>query len=259
MKGIKRFHLKFSTNAQSSKGGRKTDSRFIKNKIAFRKIAYINSLIENVEQLIVVVSLKQPYFNSGLLDRFLILASMNNVKTVLIITKIDLATKKELLQALKIYEKINLPYYAINNLQLKIKDHLINDLFKNKISAVVGHSGVGKTSLLNQVDPLFKEKVAEVSQFTFRGRHTTKRIRKHEFSFRGSVYDMPGLKEISYIHLAKNELKNHYKEFNSFKEKCYYKNCQHIHEPECNVKKNLSVDRIHPIRYKNYTNILKTL
>ncbi len=259
MKAGKKFHLKFSTNSQSTKGGRKSDSRFIKNKIAYRKIAYINNLIENVEQLIVVVSLKQPYFNSGLLDRFLVLASMSQVKSILIITKIDLATKEELKKVLKIYEKINLPYYAVNNFQLKIKEELIEKLFKKKISAVVGHSGVGKTSLLNQIDPSFKEKVAEVSQITFRGKHTTKRIRKHEFSFEGAVYDMPGLKEIGYIHLAKGELKNHYPEFNLPAEKCYYKNCQHFHEPNCVVKENLNEDSIHPIRYKNYINILKTL
>ncbi len=259
MKGKKKFHLKFSANQQTLKGGRKKSSSFIRKKVAYKKIAYINNLIENIDQLVIVVSLKNPLFNSGLVDRFLVLAFLYNVKPILIITKIDLGSEAEINEALGVYHNVPVTCLAINNLALKNRDFFIDHIFRQRISAVVGHSGVGKTTLLNQIDTTFNEKVAEVSSFTSRGRHTTTRIRKHDFTFSGAVYDMPGLKEIDYINLAPSELKNYYPEFQKFKEKCFYKNCQHFHEPSCAIKEKLAEGVIHPIRYRNYINILNSL
>jgi ribosome biogenesis GTPase len=126
-------------------------------------------------------------------------------------------------------------------------------------SAVVGHSGVGKTSMLRMIDPGYLAAVQEVSTFTERGRHTTTTIRSHMLSFGGEVYDMPGLKELDFMSLEKAELGDCYPDFTPFRSLCRFSNCSHTHEVSCEVRKAALEKRLHPIRYENYLQIFDSL
>lgn len=260
MRKIKKFHLKF-TEHEHLLGNRKKDSNYYRQQIASKKITYLHSLIENIDQLAIVSSLDYPKIKPGLIDRFLILSHHFNKKPFIILTKSDLVSLEEQ----KYYHDIYALFYQIfiisNEKYLQEKDIFksIKKLFKDSRTAIVGHSGVGKTSLLNHLDHDYRGMVKEVSSFTKKGRHTTTRIKKHDFSFGGVVYDMPGLKEVDYIDLKKNQVKNYYPEFRDFEKACIYKNCLHNREPNCGVKVALEENSLHSVRYQNYLNILASI
>ncbi len=254
----KKFKAKFTLTEKLTKGGRKKDSNYYKNLIAKKKIAYITHLATNLDQLIITNSLTLPKFTPGLIDRFLIFSQMEKIKPIIMMTKIDLVSQEEALNKKKIYETIGYQVFLISNKTLEGLE-LIKEILKDKRSAIVGHSGVGKTSMLNHVDSAFCEKIQEISDYTKKGRHTTSTIRLYELSFGGIIYDMPGLKEMDFTTLSKRELSNYYKEFKRYDLNCHFSNCLHLHEKRCGVKEAVLKKEIHPIRYKNYLTILKSL
>ena len=248
------------------KYGRKPDSNHYKRIVANKKIAYITHLIENTNQLVIIASIDYPEIKPSLLDRFLILAKREKVKPLIFITKIDLEdkrnkntnnVKKKLTsdEIVKMYQKIGYQIIAFSNLE-KMPILEIRNLLKDKKTAIVGHSGVGKTSLINNIDQSYNESTNEISAFTKKGRHTTRKIRMHQLSFGGIVYDMPGLKEIALVDISAMEIASYYDEFFLFSKNCRYPNCIHHHENECEVKKAVSEGKIHPLRYENYLKIL---
>ncbi|HMB00247.1 MAG TPA: ribosome small subunit-dependent GTPase A, partial [Spirochaetota bacterium] len=195
----RKFRPRFDGNRQLLKGGRKKDSNYYRRKIKNMKMARICELLYNVEQLVIVASAVYPPFKSGLVDRLLVLALKEKVTPFVVITKTDLVQEPNLLREISaVYQQVELSFYFISNITREGLNEL-KPVLKNNASAVIGHSGVGKTALLNNLDASFNEKVRPVSSFTRRGRHTTNMIRRHELSFGGTVFDMPGLKEIDFI------------------------------------------------------------
>ncbi len=247
-------------DAQLQKGGRKADSNYYRRHIRRKKIAYISHLIQNTELLIIVCAVTFPEFKSGLIDRFLILAAIENVEPLIVLTKIDLMPKKEWKALGKAYENVgyNVIYVCSEPGKERgleeVKAHMID-----KYSAIVGHSGVGKTSMLNAIDPTYKQRVQEISEMTKRGRHTTTNIRLHEFAFGGRVYDMPGLKEIDFTSLTRREVKNYYPEFEEPRQNCRFSDCIHDSEEACGVKEAAESGEIDSERYLNYLHILHSL
>lgn len=258
-KRVQRFHQKFSESRQLQKGGRKADSNYFRRHFRSKKIAYISHLIENTDQLLIVSSVTFPEFKPGLIDRFLILAQLEGVPSEIVLTKTDLLkNKKEVAEMGSIYEGIGLRVHYVSS-KTGQGVEAVRDILKDRKTAVVGHSGVGKTTLLNRIDPDYSQKVQEVSDMTHRGRHTTTQIRRHSFSFGGEVYDMPGLKEIDFMSLTKRDLGAHYEEFAGPSAECRFSNCSHTHEESCGVKKALEEGRIHPVRFENYLQIYDSL
>ncbi len=259
-----KFKAKFHGNDKLTTGNRKKDSNYYRRKIANKKVAYISHLIKNTNQLLIVSAITYPQVRPGLIDRFLILAERENVRPIIILTKLDLEGKAEYpceysskdLQT--IYQQIGYKVILLSNFNDRYQD-VITDLLKDKRTAVVGHSGVGKTTLLNNLDPTFSQEVKEVSSFTRRGRHTTNKIRLHNFSFGGLVYDMPGLKEIDFFDIRPNELTHYYLEFVAHSRKCQFTDCLHRQEKSCEVKTALNNKLISFVRYQSYLNILKDL
>lgn len=262
-----KFKSKFHGNDKLTTGGRKKDSNYYRRQIGRKKIAYISHLIKNTNQLLIVSSVTYPQVKPGLIDRFLILAQREGVEAIIVLTKLDLEGKRTYpcqyaskdLQ--KMYQDIGYTmllismYPSMDNRQTEV----VTKLLKEKITAVVGHSGVGKTTLLNNVDPSFASKVEAISSFTRRGRHTTKSIRFHPLPFGGAVYDMPGLKEIDFIDIHPRELSIYYPEFKTHALACQFRDCIHLQEKICGIKSALREGLIHPLRYQNYLNILKSL
>ena len=256
-----RFHAKFHSRKLNT-GGRKADSNYFKRHLHSKKVATISHLIENTDQLFIVASLTYPQLKPGLIDRFLILAQQENVKPIILLTKLDLEESHPCAYASveikAMYEKIGYVVFAISNVTDPQTEKL-REMLKDKTTAVIGHSGVGKTTMMNHVDPTFNQSTAEISSFTRKGRHTTTKVRMHDFSFGGRVYDMPGIKEMSFIDIGKRDVSAFYPEFQALLQNCQFSNCLHQHERRCAIKEGLDNGSVHPIRYENYLNILNSL
>lgn len=208
--------------------------------------------VANIDQILLIFSIKEPDFSFNLLDQFLVLTEKSNVKPKIVVSKIDLASKRELtlLQTeLNYYEKIGYQVFYINS-QEKIGLDVLKDIFKDKLTVVAGQTGVGKSTLLNALMPDLDLQTQEISYALGRGKHTTRHTEL--FDYRGGlVADTPGFSKLSFNIFDKSELKNYFIEFDNYKDECRFGNqCDHIHEPGCNVKDN---EKILPTRLENYT------
>ena len=130
---------------------------------------------------------------------------------------------------------------------------------KDKTSVFVGQSGVGKSALINAIEPGLDVVTMEVSEKTGKGRHTTTHTELHHLSFGGFIADTPGVKEFGLAGISKSELGFYYPEFRKFLDQCKFSNCTHVHEPDCAVKEALNAGKIDRRRYMNYVNILNSL
>lgn len=218
-----------------------------------RKNKMVRPDICNVDQIILVFSAKRPDFNFGLLDKFLVCVEKENIKSKIVVTKIDLLSEEELLilkKQLFYYEKIG---YEIIYISVKEKINLDNfeALFENKISVLSGQSGVGKSSVLNYLNPNLNLKTNEISDALNRGKHTTRHTEL--FSFKnGMIADTPGFGFIDFFMTDETELKNYYLDFKKLEHLCKFRGCNHINEPSCKVIEKVNSKEIPLIRYENY-------
>ena len=261
-KSQKKFKSQF-THASFYKGSRKQDSNYYKRKAKDKKIAYISHLLQNTSQLAIVSSIVYPELKTGLIDRFLVMAIREQVKPFIIITKTDIEQKYNnsdysSKKIVHIYRDIGYPIVAIDNKKNLAKEKLVK-WFKGEMTAIIGHSGVGKTTMLTGIDPSYVAATQEISSFTKRGRHTTTVIKMHDLQFGGAVYDMPGLKEVDFVGINKKDLNYYYPDFHQASTQCHFSDCVHLKEKNCGVKEALARREIHELRYKNYLSILADL
>ena len=212
----------------------------------------------NIDQILIIMSTHEPEFKSGLLDRYLIIAEKNQLNAVICINKIDLAEQDEFEQFAKWYPDLGYPLFftsAITGQGLeKFKAAL-----KNKVSVLVGHSGVGKSSLIKKVEPHLDLKVEGISGKTGKGMHTTTFVQLFPLSIGGYVIDTPGVRELGLWNIYRDELKNYFVEFNSCDSECRFNDCKHLKEPGCAVKNAVDNGKIFEERYLNYKNIYNGL
>ncbi|MDP4188442.1 MAG: ribosome small subunit-dependent GTPase A [Bacteroidota bacterium] len=211
----------------------------------------------NIDQALLIVTLTCPETNIEFIDRFLVTAEAYNIPVKLIFNKIDLYSEelKEYHKALKlIYENIGYPCYELSVTE-NINVDRVHDLLLNKISLLAGNSGVGKSSLINAVDPDLHLKVAEISEAHLSGKHTTTYSEMFELTEGGYIIDTPGIKGFGVIDLKKEELYHYFPEFFKLSEACQYYNCTHTHEPGCAVKEAMEKGIISPSRYRSYLSL----
>lgn len=220
-------------------------------KIFERKNELIRPRVSNVDQVIIILSVKDPEFSTLILDKFLAIIEFNKIKPIICLTKLDLLNKNEFKKIniyIKYYRKLG--YKVINNKNLfKLKL-----LFKNKITVFTGQSGVGKSTLLNKLRKDLNLKTNEVSQFLKRGKHTTKNSSLYEIN-NGLVCDTPGFSSLDLIEMTPLDIRDSFIEFNS--NKCKYKDCLHLKESGCNIKKEVEQKKILKERYENYKKIIE--
>ena len=206
-----------------------------------RKNELIRPSIANIDQAVIVTSVKIPDFSSNLLDKLLTIIEYNNIKPIICFTKLDLLNKEELdyiRNIQKYYKKIG--YEVYDNTDLKF----------------AGQSGAGKSSLLNRLDESLNLLIGEVSIALGRGRHTTRHTELIEV-LGGLIADTPGFSAVDFNDMTKSDIRDNFIEFNKYKELCEYKDCMHLNENNCGIKDNVSNGNILPSRYENYLKFIE--
>ena len=218
-------------------------------------------LAANLDQSILFATLKEPKTSQGFIDRFLVACEMYHVPAAIVFNKADLYRKKEEQKYndwKQMYEAIG---YKVFLISVENSDGLdeVKDLLRNKTSLLSGHSGVGKSSLINKVLPELAIKTQDVSGWSGKGLHTTTFAEMYDLPIGGKIIDTPGMREFGLVDLAKQELSHYFPEMRDRINDCQFNNCLHINEPGCAIKKALEEEQINIDRYISYCNILDSI
>ena len=238
------------------------DELFDRKNIIVRKSVNLSKkthiLASNIDQAILVVTMQSPQTSTAFIDRFLVSAQAYGVDVVILFNKTDLYDKTTLVlleERRSIYEKIGYCCLSKSTLNDDLSD--IKELMKGKVNVISGHSGVGKSTLLNSIQPNLNITTQEISEQHQQGQHTTTFSEMHDLDFGASIIDTPGVRGFGLIEMDKYELGDYFVEFFKLKSNCKFNNCLHINEPKCAVKLALEKGEIAPSRYKNYINMFE--
>ncbi len=212
----------------------------------------------NIDQMIIMSSVARPQFKPGLIDRFLVAAHAGGLQAVIVINKIDLEHSVDLERFMKLYNSIGVD---VNLSSVESGEGIdeIKRILMDRLSIVLGQSGVGKSSLLNALEKGLNLKVGEISDYSQKGRHTTTWVEMYPLSFGGYVVDTPGLKYLGLWDMAPADLRFHFPEFLPLQENCKFRNCLHKNEPGCVVRKAADEGQIFTERYESYLKLLAQL
>jgi ribosome biogenesis GTPase / thiamine phosphate phosphatase len=230
----------------------KRKNYIIRKSINLSKKSHI--LAANIDQAILIVTISQPKTYTAFIDRFLITAEAYHIPTVIVFNKIDLYSDQEkgtLSFLKKSYEKIGYQCLEVSATEKTNLGRVI-EIMKDKVSMVSGHSGVGKTTLLNCIEPELSLKTNEISEMHKAGKHTTTFAEMFKLSFGGYIIDTPGIKAFGLIEFKKEELSHYFLEMRERLKDCNFNNCLHINEPKCAIKEAVENDEILGFRYQNY-------
>lgn len=228
----------------------------IRKSIRLSKISHI--IAANIDKAFLIVTISSPRTSSGFIDRFLTAAEAYRIPVEIVFNKIDLYSPEHLLLLEDLesrYTKIGYPCFRIsvvNGVGLEV----VRDRMKNSTSLIAGHSGVGKSTLINALEPNLNLKIGEISDAHLKGKHTTTFAQMHQLSFGGFIIDSPGIKEFGLIDYNKSEIGHYFVEIRERMNQCRFNNCTHNHEPGCAIKEAVEKGEISEVRYKNYLSIL---
>lgn len=215
----------------------------------------------NLDQSILLATLKEPKTSTGFIDRFLVASEAYHVPAIIVFNKSDLYKSKEeeKFQNIKsVYEKIGYPVYSMS-IENDEGINEVKDLLKNKTTLLSGHSGVGKSSFINTVFPQNNLKTQEVSGWSGKGLHTTTFAEMFDLPFEGRIIDTPGMREFAMMDIELHELSHYFREMKELLNNCRFNNCMHIEEPGCAIKAAVEENKISAERYISYLNILGTI
>lgn len=212
----------------------------------------------NIDQAFLIITLVLPRTSRGFIDRFLVTAEAYHIPTTLIFNKIDLYDEKlrkqhhDLQQVYDAagYESLSVSAISGENLDL-LKEEL-----RNKVTLMAGHSGVGKSALINSLDPTQDRKTGEISGVHSKGKHTTTFAEMLKMDFGAEIIDTPGIKEFGLYDFDKEEVAERFPEMRERMHQCRFHNCTHVHEPGCAVKAAVDSGEIDNVRYQNYLSII---
>jgi ribosome biogenesis GTPase len=215
----------------------------------------------NLDQTVLVATLKEPKTSQGFIDRCLVAAAMYHVTPLIVFNKADLYRQKEMdrFESLRaMYESIGYRVLLVSAATGQGMDALLETL-TNKTTLLSGHSGVGKSSLLNMWFPGMNRKTQDVSGWSGKGQHTTTFAEMFDLPQGGKIIDTPGMREFGLVDISKQELSHYFSEMQPLLPDCQFNNCQHYNEPGCAVKKAVQEGRIHEDRYISYLSILDSI
>ena len=219
-------------------------------------------LATNVDQALLIVTLAVPKTSFGFIDRFLATAEAYRIPAVLIFNKADIfeddeIMNKDLKNTMGIYEKVEYKCFSVCSINMNeaTKEKMIS-LLKNKTTLLSGHSGVGKSTFVNAIEPSLNLKTQNISDAHLKGTHTTTFTEMHPLSFRGYIIDTPGIKEFSVINIEKHEVSHFFSEIFKKADDCKFHTCLHISEPKCAVIEAVEKGEIALSRYHSYLSIM---
>ena len=207
--------------------------------------------VANITQGLIVASVKNPDLDTNLIDKILVELEYNSIKPIICFTKLDLLSEDELetvLEVINYYKKIYPVYFNTEVDRIK-------NIFKDEITVFIGQTGAGKSTLLNKLDSSLELKTSEISMALGRGKHTTRHVEIIEI-LDGMLLDTPGFSALEFPNMMKNEIRDAFIEFSDYP--CPYRDCMHIKEEDCNVKKAVSEGNIPEFRYQDYLDLVKT-
>jgi ribosome biogenesis GTPase len=215
----------------------------------------------NLNQTMLVATLKEPRTSQGFIDRFLVASEMYHVPAIIVFNKADLYKKKEtekFEQWKAMYEEVGYKVFLVS-----VKDNEgieeVKKELSDKTTLISGHSGVGKSSLLNAILPELTLKTGEISGWSGKGQHTTTFAEMFDLPFGGGIIDTPGMREFGLVDIDKQEVSHYFPEMRQKLNDCQFNNCLHVNEPGCAVKQAVIDGEITEDRYVSYVNILDSI
>ena len=234
----------------------KRENHFIKKSLKDNKAHIIGS---NIDQVLIICSLKKPYTKFIFIDKCIAAAYYYNLKPIIIFNKVDILNSEEI-QNLKIinnkYTKLGITFHEISALnEIGIKK--LNKLLKNKKTLFIGNSGVGKSTIINKISKS-NQKINDLSSKTGRGKQTTTFSEIFEINTNSFIVDSPGFKDFYFYDIDRNDIKYLFNEFIEIQKECRFSNCLHLEEPDCKIKDNIG-KKIWRKRYSSYLSIMNEL
>ncbi|WP_299164122.1 ribosome small subunit-dependent GTPase A [uncultured Eudoraea sp.] len=212
----------------------------------------------NIDQVFLLITLKNPKTSTIFIDRFLATSEAYDIKTVLLFNKVDMYNEDELAEVkylAALYREIGYTCIGISAKSGKNVDK-VKDRMKDHTSMFAGHSGVGKSTLINFIAPELNLKTTEISDQHFQGQHTTTFAEMYDLNFGARIIDTPGIKGFGVVDMDKYEIGDYFPEFFRLKINCKFNNCLHLDEPKCAVKAALDKDEVSWSRYRSYVQIV---
>lgn len=223
------------------------ENKLIITDILERKNILVRPPVANIDQSLIVMSTINPNFSTYLVDKLILMSELNNIRPIILVTKVDLEDNID--ELLSYYQKIG--YKVIKNDNLEE----VMNILKNKITVITGQSGVGKSTLINKLDNSLSLKTNDISLALGRGKHTTRHTELYDIA-NGYIIDTPGFSSL-YLNVSKEQIRDNIIEFNDYK--CKYKDCMHINEDECVIKKLVKENIILKSRYENYVKFINEI
>lgn len=216
-------------------------------------------IASNIDQVFLLVTIDNPPTFPSFIDRFLVTAEAYSIKSILLFNKVDTYSEETLLEMkylASIYRKIGYECIEISA-ATGMNVEKVKKLMEGKVSMFSGHSGVGKSTLVNAIEPSLDLRTKEISDQHRQGQHTTTFAEMFDLSFDAKIIDTPGIKGFGVVNMEKEEVGDYFPEFFALKQDCKFNNCLHLKEPKCAVKEALEHDEISYSRYRSYLQILE--
>lgn len=253
-------HVVFNLEKESKTGTIKQilprKNYIIRKATKLSKVSHI--IAANIDQAILIVTLAHPRTSTGFIDRFLVTTEAYHIPAIIVFNKIDLYDEKinQFEEKLtEIYQNTGYQCLSVSALKETNLD-TFKKCLKGKRTLLSGHSGVGKSALINAIQPGLELKTKELSGYHKVGMHTTTFAEMHKLTFGGFIIDTPGIKEFGLTEFDRKEVAERFPEMRKYMHDCKFNNCSHIHEPECAVIAALEKGKISLLRYENYLSIL---
>lgn len=215
-------------------------------------------IASNVDQAILVATIAQPRTSTGFIDRFTVTAEAYHIPVIIVFNKCDIYDDEQNAMAeqlMQVYNSIGYESFVISAKTGQNCDRL-KAIMKDKMSMFSGHSGVGKSALVNRLDPNLNIRVGEISEVHEKGKHTTTFAQMYTLGFGGYIIDTPGIKEFALFDMEKETLAQRFPEMRALMHECHFNNCTHLHEPHCAIKNAVGQGLIADWRYENYCNMM---